>query len=328
MEEQSPARRLALISDQQVWPLHGPTLEEHLQDAGFVLSVHRVEAGEHSKSLEVAGRLYEELLDARLDRSSAIVALGGGVVGDLSGFVASTLLRGIHYFQIPTSTLAAVDSSVGGKTAVNTPQGKNLIGTFHPPRGVFVCASHLATQSRRQHAAGLAEAVKMAATLDKTLFEDLKTHADRLLVFDPKLLLPILDRAVALKAQVVSRDEQEKGERAVLNYGHSIGHAIEVGENFALLHGEAVALGMVAEGVLAEQRGVGQGVAVEIRECLQSLGLPVDWRRAKIDTEALIHDKKRVGEAMRLPVISRLGSYEFQTLPVSALTEFIKRRSA
>lgn len=323
-----PGRKVALFSDEHVAPLHADRLISDLRDVGKQVSVHVVPPGEDSKSLAVAERLYDELLDVGLDREDAVIALGGGVVGDLAGFVASTFLRGIACVQVPTSTLAAVDSSVGGKTGVNTRRGKNLVGTFSQPRAVLIAGAHLVTQPRRVHAAGLAEVVKIAATLDAELFRRVADDARALLDFDVEAVLDVVQRAVELKAEVVSADERERGVRMVLNYGHTIGHAIEVGEAYELLHGEAVALGMVAEAEWAQAERLGGAIAPELVRALHALELPTEWRRARVDVEALKVDKKRLASTVRLPVVTEPGSYELRTVPMTALIEYVSRRSS
>ncbi|HET6343891.1 MAG TPA: 3-dehydroquinate synthase family protein, partial [Myxococcota bacterium] len=271
--------------------------------------------------------LYDELLDAGLGRADALVALGGGVVGDMTGFVASTYMRGIGYVQVPTTTLAAVDSSVGGKTAVNTRRGKNLVGTFYPPRAVLIAAAHLRTQDRRGHAAGLCEALKMAACLDAELFAEMESTAARLVSLDPAATLAIIRRAVALKAAVVSRDEREMGERAVLNYGHTLGHAIETGEGYRLLHGEAVGLGMLAEADWAESEGLATHISGQLMRALLAMNMPCEWRRAKVDVGALGLDKKRAGAEVKMPVVRTLGSYEMHNVPLAKLVSYVSHRN-
>ncbi len=325
--EACPGKRIAVLSDDTVAPLHAERVVKDLEARGKRVSLHTFPPGEGSKTLETAGRLYDELLQAGIARPDALVAVGGGVVGDVTGFVASTILRGVRFLQVPTTTLAAVDASVGGKTGVNTPRGKNLVGTFHAPRAVFIARAHLATQEPRHHAAGLVEAVKMAATLDAVLFEDLITHADELLAFAPDRLLSVLSRAVQLKAAVVARDEHEAGDRAVLNYGHTIGHAIESGERYRLCHGEAVALGMLAESEWAIGLGAPPRIRDRLAEALAALHLPRDWAGVNVDLAALGLDKKRLGASVLLPVIPALGSFELRTVPIASLADFVKRRS-
>ncbi|MBN1962283.1 MAG: 3-dehydroquinate synthase [Deltaproteobacteria bacterium] len=319
--------RIAIISDDTVAKLHSQALRDSLAAQNKQVTLHTFLPGETSKTLDTAGLLYDELLTAGLTRSDAVVALGGGVVGDVAGFVASTFLRGIAVIQVPTTTLAAVDSSVGGKTAVNTPRGKNLVGTFYPPRAVLVAATHLATQQLRQHVAGIVEAVKMAATLDREVFQALTNEAPALLAFEPKSLARNIARAITLKAGVVTRDEHEHGERAVLNYGHTIGHAIEVGESYRFLHGEAVALGMIAEAEWAEDTGIASDVVAPLTKVLKSLGAPTDWRQATIDLAAMGLDKKRQGSTVKLPIVTTIGSYKFSSVQLDDLVSFIKSRS-
>ena len=323
-----PGERLALISDTTVAELHAAPLERALAEHGKRTSRHLFPPGENSKTLATVGALYDELLLAGLGRTDAIVALGGGVVGDVAGFVAATFLRGIPYVQVPTTTLAAVDSSVGGKTGVNTPRGKNLVGSFHAPRAVLLAGSHLATQTQRQHAAGLVEAVKMAAALDARAFAAFVEDAPALLAFDPTALLRTIARAIALKGEVVCRDEREGGDRAVLNYGHTVGHAVEVGEAYRLLHGEAVGLGMLAEASWAESAGLARDVFAPLATALAALGAPTEWRDAHIDLTAMGFDKKRQGASVRIPVVPELGRFELRSVPLVHLVEFCENRSA
>lgn len=325
--ERCKGSKLAVITDTTVARLHADDFVHSLKKMGKDITLIQVEPGEKSKTLGTASRLYDQLLEHGMTRQDAVVSLGGGVVGDLGGFVASTFLRGVGFFQVPTTTLAAVDSSVGGKTAVNTPRGKNLVGTFYPAKKVFIAASHLATQNPRQNAAGLIEALKMASTLDGELFDTIVDNAQALLDFEPQTLLSILGASVAIKARVVSEDEREAGLRAVLNYGHTVGHAIEAGENFQMLHGEAVALGMIAEAQWAEMEGYGNKVSSRLRHAVESLGFIPEWRKKKIDIDALSVDKKRIGSGVKVPIVSQIGSFDFRTVPVSALVEFVKRRS-
>jgi len=322
--EVCPGKRLAIISDAHVWPIHGQTFQDVLSTMNKEISVHVLEAGEQSKSLHSAGRLYDALANQELDRKDSLIALGGGVIGDLTGFVASTYLRGIAYVQVPTTTLAAVDSSVGGKTAVNIPQGKNLVGTFYPPRGVYVAIQHLMSQSKRAHAAGLIEALKMAATLDGTLFASLVQDATSLLAFDEVKLSRALLAAVKLKATVVANDEREVGLRAVLNYGHTVGHAIETGEEYMLPHGETVALGMIAEAEWAEAVGYADGVSSELRRAIQTFGVAVDWRRYRLAESALMLDKKRHGTSIHMPVVKTLGSFDMKTVALESIRDYLK----
>lgn len=320
-------RRIAIITDENVAGLHVNAVRTALEATNRSVRVHVVPAGETSKSLGQASRLYDALLVQELDRRDAVVAIGGGVVGDLAGFVASTFLRGIDFVQVPTTTLACIDSSVGGKTGINTPRGKNLVGTFYPPKLVCIAGSHLKTLGPKEHAAGIAESIKVAACMDAELFSSLAKDMDRITSFDMDALLPMLRRSVALKAHVVSEDEKEQGLRAVLNFGHTIGHAIERGHNYAILHGEAVALGMIAEAEWADSEGLSSGIARALQGICASAGLPTEWRNHRVDVAALRLDKKRAGMSVTMPVVTTLGQFEFKTVPISAVSEFVSMRS-
>jgi shikimate kinase/3-dehydroquinate synthase len=318
--------RIGIISDATVAPLHARLLARDLTALGKRVTVCTFAPGEDQKTLATVTDLYDRLLTAGFDRSDAIVGIGGGVVGDVAGFVAATLLRGVAYVQVPTTTLAAVDASVGGKNGVNTSHGKNLVGTFHAPKAVFVAAAHLATQHRRVHASGLVEAVKIAATLDADFFTLLSRSIAKILDADGEALTPVLRRAIFLKAQIVSRDEHEQGERAVLNFGHTIGHAIERGEQYRLLHGEAVALGMMAELLWAESRGFSHAVSGPVRDLLTALELQTDFSKVRIDLDALRLDKKRDADNVRLPVVPQLGSCVIHSVPVADLITYFGKK--
>jgi shikimate kinase/3-dehydroquinate synthase len=324
----APGRNALLITDENVARLHMAGLLSHLRAAGKIITTHIVAAGEDSKRLSVVEGVYDALQNAELDRDDAVIALGGGVVGDLAGFAASTYLRGIACVQVPTSTLACVDAALGGKTAVNTARAKNMVGTFTMPAGVFIAREHVMTQPRREHASGLAEVVKMAATLDNRLFAEVADGADELLRFSAAITERVLRRSAQLKLQVVDADARENNRRAILNYGHTIGHAIERGEEYRIPHGEAVALGMIAEAEWAEtERLAPTGIVIELTRALTALGLPCNWRDARVDVGALKLDKKRIGGAVRLPVVTSIGTCELRQAPMSALTEYITRRS-
>ncbi len=324
----SPGRNALVVSDANVARLHLSTLLSHLRAHGKLVTTHVVEPGEDSKRLSVVEKLYDALQEAELDREDCVIALGGGVVGDLAGFAASTYLRGLACVQVPTSTLAAVDASLGGKTGVNTDRAKNMVGTFTMPRHVFIARGHLMTQPPREHASGLAEVVKMAATLDATLFQDVLDNAQELLSFEAAVTERVMRRSAQLKLQVVEADSHEKNRRAILNYGHTIGHAIERGADYGIPHGEAVALGMIAEAEWAQTERLAPGGIVEtLKAACEALGLPTDWRSYKVDVDALKLDKKRIGGTVRLPIVTTIGECELRAAPMSALTEYITRRS-
>jgi 3-dehydroquinate synthase len=238
------------------------------------MSVHTFSSGEERKNREEWGRLTDELMAAGLGRDGCIVALGGGVAGDLAGFVAATYMRGIPVVHLPTSLVAMVDSSVGGKTGVDLPVGKNLVGAFHPPRFVLADTDLTATLPREERSQGLAEAVKHGAILDAPYFENVVAEADALLKGTPLVTAAVVARSVEVKAGIVSQDEREAGLRHVLNFGHTLGHAIEAASNYRLPHGNAVAIGMVLEAKLGERLGITQGgTADRIAAAVRRIGL-------------------------------------------------------
>src|SRR6185312_8347084 len=248
----------------------------------------QVSPGEASKSRESWAGLSDELLEMGFGRDSGLIALGGGMVGDLTGFVAATYMRGVPYALAPTTLLAMVDASVGGKTGVNTPQGKNLIGAFHPPVAVIADPQTLATLPDREYRGGLAEAVKHGLIADQSYFEWIESAAEDILRRDPAALAHLVRRSVEIKAEVVSEDEREGGRRAILNAGHTVAHALERVSNYGLPHGEAVALGLVLESELAEQLGLADpGLPRRVRDLLAGLGLP-DQLLPGVDPMALV----------------------------------------
>lgn len=248
---------IAMISNPTVFSLYGNRASESLQRAGFDLLTVCIPDGEEFKNLASLERIYDELLGHKLDRFSALVALGGGVIGDITGFAASTYMRGIAYIQIPTTLLAQVDSSVGGKTGVNHARGKNMIGTFWQPRMVWIDTDTLRTLPRRELLAGLAEVIKYGVIRDEELFAFLEGNRELILDLAPNALAHVIERSCEIKADIVSRDERESGLRAILNYGHTFGHAIETATEYTrVLHGEAVAIGMCLEAKLSEILGI------------------------------------------------------------------------
>lgn len=285
-----------IVADEQVHGLYGETLEESLRDAGFSVASFKVPSGESSKSLQMASRIYDWLIDCRTERRDLVVALGGGVVGDLAGFVAATYLRGLRLVQLPTSLLAQVDSSVGGKVAVNHLLGKNLIGSFYPPALVIADTSTLTSLSPRELSGALAEIAKMGIIMDPPLFERLEADAELLLGFDRECLVDVIARTVQLKAQVVQQDERESGLRAILNYGHSYGHAVEAVTDYKLYrHGEGVAIGMVGAGRLAQRLGMIDADTMSRQDnLLVRLGAPTRCPHLNVDgmLEAMTRDKK------------------------------------
>jgi 3-dehydroquinate synthase len=279
--------RVLIVSDSTVAPLYAAQVVRLFERHGVAAAVATVPAGEGAKTLATVGKLYGEAVHAKLDRHGAIVALGGGVVGDLAGFVAATYLRGVRFLQLPTTLLAMVDSSVGGKTGVNLPEGKNLVGAFHQPCAVFVALSTLDTLPYRELAAGMAEVVKYGAIRDVALLSLLEEHANRLGSpdSDASVLGAIVARCCRIKADVVAADERETGERAILNFGHTLGHAIENTLGYGVwLHGEAVSFGMAYAARVAERCGVcKEPWSGRLTALLARFGLPVDKARLARD---------------------------------------------
>jgi 3-dehydroquinate synthase len=317
-----------VVTDANTAPL-GRGVEAALRDAGFRTATAAVPAGESSKSLAELSRLYDALYNMAADRRTAVVAVGGGVVGDLGGFAAATYNRGLPLLMVPTTLLAMVDSSVGGKTGVNHPKGKNLIGAFHQPTGVWIDTAYLGTLPDREFRSGLAEAVKYGVILDAPFFEYLEANA-AVLAREPAALRHVVGRSCRLKADVVEQDEREEtGLRAVLNYGHTFAHAFEtVGGYGGWLHGEAVAAGMVCAARLAERHGlVGPDLGRRQLALLTAFGLPTaakpEW---PIDEMIAVmrRDKKAAGGRMRFILPTRLGEVKlFDDVPELLVREVL-----
>ena len=305
--------KVALFSDPGILARHGASVREGLIRAGFEVTVVELPEGESAKTLEVAGRGWDALLAAGLDRGSTVVALGGGAVGDLAGFVAATYMRGVNFVQIPTTLLGQVDASIGGKTAIDHPRAKNLIGAFHQPRLVLVDPAVLTTLSDREYRSGLAEVIKHGIVLDAAYFADLETSRGPLLEREIGTLTRVVAGSCRLKAHVVERDEQESELRAVLNYGHTIGHAVEAATGFARwTHGEAVALGIAAEALLAERLGMASASTTKRQvELLRAVGLPVRGSGAAPSSvmEALGHDKKARNGRVPFVLAPEIGTF-------------------
>jgi len=304
--------RCLVVTDTTVGPLYARAVIESLQGAGFSAERIELEPGEQSKSLETAGRLYGEMLAKNLDRKSFVVALGGGVVGDVAGYAAATYMRGIPYVQVPTTVVAQVDSSIGGKTGVNLPQGKNLVGAFHQPRLVVIDPETLYTLEERDLRAGFAEMVKHGAIRDAVHFAWLEMHVAAFIGLD----VPALEHGIAescrIKAAVVAADEREAGLRAILNFGHTVGHALEALTGYdAFRHGEAIAIGMACAAALSI--AVNDAPADDVRRLialLERAGLPTAF--SGIETAAILEqiqrDKKVEEQRRRMVLLDRLGT--------------------
>jgi 3-dehydroquinate synthase len=319
IKEKIAPSRCAIISDTNVAPLFAGKIQKSLASAGFEPALITVPAGEHSKTLEQAGAVAEEMLRAGLDRQSFVIGLGGGVVGDLSGFVAAIFQRGVPHVQIPTTLLAMVDSSIGGKTGVNTASGKNLIGVFHQPILVIDHVEVLKTLPSRELSQGFAEIIKHAIIADAEMFRELTQIADpKLDGFKPSSLgaelAPLIRRNIEIKARIVAKDEFDRtGERALLNFGHTIGHAIERAFDYqGISHGEAVSLGMVAAcDVSMKKTGLPEKQRNAIVDLLQKFELPIklppNFPRQKI-FDPLKFDKKFERGKIRFVVTPKIGS--------------------
>lgn len=312
-KEAGLAGQAAVVTNPTVAPLYAGAVTTSLAAAGFPPVTIEIPDGEEYKTGATLEMVYDRLLEAGLDRRSFIVALGGGVVGDLAGFAAATFLRGIPFVQVPTTLLAQVDSSVGGKTGIDHPRGKNLIGAFYQPQLVLADLDTLRTLTERHYRAGLAEVVKYGVVLDAALFELLESNVERLLSRDPDLLVEVVACCCRIKAFVVEQDEREAGLRAVLNYGHTLGHAFEtLGGYRDLVHGEAVAMGMACAADISlrlsfctkEERD-------RIVALLQRLGLPVDPPDADsaLLAAALISDKKNRSGTLSYICNRGIGGY-------------------
>jgi len=308
VSESAAARRYAVISDDNVAALHGHAVMESLREAGYDASLYTFPAGEAHKTRESWSILTDEMLEAGFGRDSCVVAVGGGVTTDLAGFVAATYLRGVPVVQVPTSYLAMIDASVGGKTGVDAAAGKNLVGAFHPPRAVLIDTSALRTLPRAERAQGLVEAFKHGAILDRPYFDSLGSDLDRLLEADADAAAQAVFRSVELKADVVGADEFEGGLRQILNFGHTLGHAIEAASKFEIGHGSAVGLGMLLEAQLGEEMGVTErGTRAKLAAPLARLLGPMPVFDPEAVVPYLKSDKKVRGGEIRVVLLKRLG---------------------
>jgi 3-dehydroquinate synthase len=312
-------RQVAIVTNPTVGKLYMHRVVASLHAAGFRTTSIEIPDGEEHKNFAWLTFIYDRLLAARMDRTSVVLALGGGVIGDLAGFAASTFLRGVSLVQVPTTLLAHVDSSVGGKTGVNHPAGKNLIGTFYQPRLVLIDVDTLRTLPRREFLAGLVEVIKYGVILDAELFVLIEQNLERVLALDAELLTRIVHRCCALKAMVVQRDERESDYRSILNFGHTLGHAIEsVTEYKRYLHGEAVAIGMAFAARLSRTRGYCTDETMDrIVTLLKRAGLPVEVPQDLAETSlgfAVEGDKKVAGGKVKFVCVEDFGRTRFVEL--------------
>ncbi len=311
-------KRVAVITNPLVGRLYSDIVLDALKAAGFSPLRIDIPDGEEFKTLDTVSTVYDALMAAGFDRGCGLLALGGGVVGDLAGFVAATFLRGIPFVQIPTTLLAQVDSSVGGKTGVNHPLGKNLIGAFYQPRLVLIDVKILSTLSSRDYRAGFAEVVKYGVIRDQSFFIELQKNAEKLCNHDPSALVMAIMRSCQIKADIVERDEREDGLRAILNYGHTFGHAIENLSGYGeYRHGEAVAIGMVVAAQISETLGLCTHQDVEaVRQLLLAFDLPVVAPQYSADKllETIGRDKKVHTGLLRMILNRGIGDFEIRTV--------------
>lgn len=307
----SPCKTV-IVTDKTVGPLYGNAVSDNLSECDFDVKLVSIEPGEDQKTLSRAEELYEVLFGHKMDRKSLIIAIGGGVVGDLTGFVASTFMRGIPFVQIPTTLLAQVDSSIGGKVAVNHPLGKNMIGSFYQPKAVFIDTDTLGTLPKAEIIAGMAEVIKYGMIKDPDFFEFIEEHLFEIVELDSDVLEKIIYNSCKIKAQVVELDEKEEGLRAILNYGHTIGHALEALTSYKKYrHGEAVAMGMIYASKIAMKMGLIDNTVLERQESLLTrLGLKLMDNEIKPDdiVKILYQDKKAIGGKSRFVLPTGIGS--------------------
>lgn len=318
-------QKVVIITDTNVQKLYAEQVQASLKEAGFQPTIFVIEAGEQSKSLTVAAQIYDFLADEGLTRSDGIIALGGGVVGDLAGFVASTYMRGLHFLQVPTTLLAQVDSSIGGKTAVNTTKAKNLIGTFAQPDGVLIDPNTLSTLEIRRVREGIAEIIKSAAIADNKLWKQLLALKD-----EQDLLTHAVDIIAAcckIKRKVVEEDELDNGVRLLLNFGHTIGHALENTAGYGVLtHGEGVAIGMSQITRVAEEKILTPlGTTRKLNDVIQKFGLPITtdkWNKEALYA-ALTHDKKARGGKINIILLESIGQAKIVRIPIEEMKSYL-----
>jgi 3-dehydroquinate synthase len=305
---------MALVTNTTVSALYGEDAKSSLEQNGFQVTLICLPDGEEYKTTETVNSIYDSLIKEGFDRTSGLVALGGGVVGDIAGFAAATFLRGIPYVQVPTTLLAQVDSSVGGKTGVNHPLGKNLIGAFYQPRQVFIDVDTLKTLPYREFSAGMAEVIKYGMIWDEKFFFWIKRNQEKLAQLDPETLIGCIKRACEIKAEIVEEDEQESNLRAILNFGHTFGHAVENLAGYGeYRHGEAVAIGMYIAARASEKMGLCTFEHIgELKELLSRFHLPVDLPAFSMEDylTAMKRDKKNREGVLRMVLNKGIGGYQ------------------
>lgn len=305
------AGRYIVVTDSNVGPLHGGKLLDGLKSVGLNVDLIQFPAGEASKNINTALDIVAKLLESGADRNSMLIAFGGGVVGDMVGFIASVFMRSIPYIQIPTTLLAQVDSSIGGKTAIDLPHGKNLLGTFYQPQAVFADLSYLATLPAAEFNNGIAEIIKYGIIDDEKIFRLLEENMEQIQRKDPALLLKLVESCCRIKKSIVEIDEKEQGLRRILNYGHTLGHALEAQSDFTISHGEGVALGMIAAARISENSGyLESGSRERIENLIKNSGLPCRIPES-LSSEGIISrlkmDKKKEGDVIHFVLLKKIG---------------------
>jgi shikimate kinase / 3-dehydroquinate synthase len=324
LRESVSGSRAVIVTNTVVAPLYAVPLEQALDGEGIRVLRVTLPDGESHKTWDSLNRIHDAMLASRCDRQTTVIALGGGVVGDVAGFAAATFMRGVPYVQVPTTLLAQVDSSVGGKTAINHPLGKNMIGAFHQPAAVLADTETLQTLPDRELSAGLAEVIKHGLLRDIAFFQWLESNIERLMRRDSEALTHVIERSAEIKGELVALDERESGPRTLLNLGHTFGHAIEAGVGFGTwLHGEAIGAGLVLAAELSRRLGHLSGGDVErVRALLRRAGLPVMAPGLGVDRylELMSVDKKTRGGRLRFVTLKRLGeAYVAEDAPAAAV---------
>jgi len=323
-----PHKKAAIVTNSTVGPLYLAPLQQALEARGVAAVSITLPDGEAYKNWETLNRIFDALLANRCERNTALIALGGGVIGDLAGFAAAVYQRGVPFIQVPTTLLAQVDSAVGGKTGINHPLGKNMIGAFYQPLAVIADTDTLATLPARELAAGIAEIIKYGLIRERQFFDWLESNMTRLVQREPEALAYAIERSCAIKAEIVALDERETGERALLNFGHTFGHAIEAGLGFGgWLHGEAVAAGMVLAARLSQRLGlIAAGDTARVSAILAAAGLPVKAPELGLARylELMGHDKKVEGGRNRFILLKRVGeAFVSDEVPREALADVL-----
>lgn len=320
--------KLCIVTDSNVGPIYAAQLKEILEQTGNSVYVFTIPAGEANKNLDVVETVYTYLIEQHFERRDMIVALGGGVVGDLAGFTAATYLRGIDFIQVPTSLLAQVDSSIGGKTGVDFSKYKNMVGAFHMPRLVYINIDTLSTLSVRLFNSGFGEIIKHGLIKNRDYFDYLDTNYEHIKVLEPEYITEVVYRSCIIKADVVNRDPAEKGERALLNFGHTLGHAVEKLMNFSLYHGECVGLGMICASYISKERGcITDEEYTAIKNMLKKYGFPT--RVEGLDIFSILEvsksDKKMENGVVKFILLKKLGEAVIdKTVTYDEMTQALK----